>query len=463
MVLGHVLVLVLISVFSRVKSQSIIKTLPGFDGDLPFNLETGYVGVGYKDEVQLFYYFFESERNPKDDPLVLWLTGGPGCSVLSAITYQNGPLTFNYANSSGSIPKLMLNPHSWTKVANIIYLDAPVGSGFSYSTTWEGYKTGDLSSAAQTYDFLTKWLMAHPKFLSNPFYVGSDSYGGIIAPIIVQKIFHGNDKGNKPPVNLKGCILGNPLTDFKYDLNSRIEYAHQKELISDKLYESTKKNCKGEYINPDRSKEICISNLQAVNKSFENLYMFNILEPECTTWDLSSFMGENDIFTIMKNLDVLTKSQHSKRWCRDYMLLYSHIWANNKNVRSALHVREGTIKEWPRCNLSMWYEIDVRSSLEYQTMLTKRGYRVLIYSGDHDLAIPYLGTLAWIQSLNLTVTEDWLPWSVDDQIAGNTITYSKGKYNLTFATVKGGGHTASELKPKEVFAMIDRWLAYNSL
>ncbi|KAF2294368.1 hypothetical protein GH714_009724 [Hevea brasiliensis] len=370
-----------LAMVDRVKSQSIIKTLPGFDGDLPFNLETGYVGVGYKDEVQLFYYFFESERNPKDDPLVLWLTGGPGCSVLSAITYQNGPLTFNYANSSGSIPKLMLNPHSWTK-----------------------------------------WLMAHPKFLSNPFYVGSDSYGGIIAPIIVQKIFHGNDKGNKPPVNLKGCILGNPLTDFKYDLNSRIEYAHQKELISDKLYESTKKNCKGEYINPDRSKEICISNLQAVNKSFENLYMFNILEPECTTWDLSSFMGENDIFTIMKNLDVLTKSQHSKRWCRDYMLLYSHIWANNKNVRSALHVREGTIKEWPRCNLSMWYEIDVRSSLEYQTMLTKRGYRVLIYSGDHDLAIPYLGTLAWIQSLNLTVTEDWLPWSVDDQIAGEEVT-----------------------------------------
>jgi serine carboxypeptidase-like clade 1 len=46
--------------------------------------------VGELDEVQLFYYFIESERSPKDDPLVLWLTGGPGCSGLSAILYEIG-------------------------------------------------------------------------------------------------------------------------------------------------------------------------------------------------------------------------------------------------------------------------------------------------------------------------------------------------------------------------------------
>ncbi|KAG8650590.1 serine carboxypeptidase-like 17 isoform X3 [Manihot esculenta] len=413
MVLGHVLLLSLISLSTTVDSQSIIKTLPGFHGDLPFYLETGYVGVGEREELQFFYYLFESERNPKDDPLVLWFSGGPGCSVLSAIVYQNGPLIFDYANSTGNIPSLMLRPYYWTKVANILYLDTPVGTGFSYSTTWEGYKTGDLSSAEKAYEFLIKWLMEHPKFLSNPLYIGTDSYGGLTAPIIVQKISDGNDKGSKPRVNLKGLILGNPLTDFKYDLNSRIAYAHQKELISNKLYQSTKKNCKGEYLSPDRSNKLCINNLQAINK--------------------------------------------------DFTLFYSYIWANDKNVQSALHVREGTIKEWPRCNLSLWYKIDVRSSLQYQKLLTNKGHRVLIFSGDQDLAIPYLGTLAWIHTLNLTITDDWRPWLIDDQIAGFVITYSKGKYNLTFATVKGGGHTASEIKPKEAFVMIDRWFAYHSL
>ncbi|KDP44530.1 hypothetical protein JCGZ_16363 [Jatropha curcas] len=467
MVLGHDLLLLLpllIGFSNIVTSQSIIKNLPGFDGDLPFNLETGYVGVGYNEEVQLFYYFVESERNPKDDPLVLWFTAGPGCSSLSAILYQHGPLHFNYANPTSSKPTLVLNPHSWTKVANIIYLDAPVGTGFSYATTWRGYNIGDLSSAAQTYDFLRKWLMAHPKFLSNPMYVGSDSYGGLVVPIIVQEITTGNDKGNKPKINLKGYILGNPVTDYKNDLSSRIPYAHQKALISSQLYESIKESCKGEYLNPDRSNKICISNLQAVNKTFEELYLYNILEPKCRSWDLSPLLGGTDLLTLMKKIDVFAATQLSREWCRDYMLLYSHIWANDKSVQSALHVREGTITEWPRCNLSLRYDFDVLSVVQYHRNFTKTSaYRVLIFSGDHDLALPYLATYAWIQTLNLTVTKNWQPWLVDHQVAGHVIAYSKRKYNLTFAIVQGGSHSASEIRPKECFAMIDRWLAYKSL
>lgn len=180
--------------FQIVASRSIINTLPGFPGELPFKLETGYVGVGDSDDVQLFYYFIESEGAPEYDPLVLWLSGGPGCSGFTALVYENiGPLSFDYADSIDSKPILKLNPHSWTKVANIIFIDAPVGTGFSYAKSWEeSPNLSDTISAAQTYQFLKKWLVDHPRFLSNPLYIGGDSYSGIVLPIIVQEISDGN-------------------------------------------------------------------------------------------------------------------------------------------------------------------------------------------------------------------------------------------------------------------------------
>ena len=39
-------------------------------------------------------------------------------------------------------------------------------------------------------------------------------------------------------------------------------------------------------------------------------------------------------------------------------------------------------------------------------------------SGDHDMMIPYIGTLQWIRDLNLTLEEDWRPWFLNGQIAG---------------------------------------------
>ncbi|KAJ6693187.1 hypothetical protein OIU85_003996 [Salix viminalis] len=202
MMLFYVLTLLLLSNIAA--SKSIINSLPGFDGSLPFVLETGYIGVGELEAVQLFYYFIESERSPEDDPLVLWLTGGPGCSALSGLVYEIGPLAVDYAKSSGGgQPVFALNPYSWTKIANIIFVDAPVGTGFSYSTTLEGYDVSDTLSAAQTCEFLRKWLVDHPEFLKNPLYVAGDSYSGIVAPIIVQKISEGNEVGHQPKMNLK--------------------------------------------------------------------------------------------------------------------------------------------------------------------------------------------------------------------------------------------------------------------
>ncbi|XP_061979404.1 serine carboxypeptidase-like 18 isoform X2 [Populus nigra] len=436
------LVFTLLLLSDAAASKSIIKSLPGFDGNLPFVLETGYIGVGELEAVQLFYYFIESERSPKDDPLVLWLTGGPGCSALSGLIYEIGPLSFDYAKSSGGgKPVFALNPYSWTKIANIIFVDAPVGTGFSYSTTWEGYHVSDTISAAETYEFLRKWLVDHPKFLTNPLYVAGDSFSGIVAPIIVQEISDGNEVGRQPTMNLKGYVLGNPVTDYEIDTNSIVPFAHLKALISDKLYE-------------------CIG----------KVYTGQILEPTCK--DVSPkpvALKWDPRFLIADDADILLPSPRVPGpWCRNYNHVYIYGWANDETVRDALHIRKGTIKDWRRCNKTLAYSYNVESTVDYHRNLTKKPYRALIYSGDHDMTIPYIGTHEWIESLNLTIKYDWEPWFVDGQVAGYAMLYADNAqdyitYDLTFATVKGGGHTTPEYRPEQCFAMMDRWFDYYPL
>ncbi|XP_056160714.1 serine carboxypeptidase-like 2 [Syzygium oleosum] len=460
-ILSHLLLSLLVF-FSTVQSQSIIKSLPGFAGDLPFKLETGYIGVGEFDDVQLFYYFIESERSPKDDPMMLWLTGGPGCSSLSGLIYEIGPLNFNYDNSSGNRPSFLLNPYSWTKVANIIFLDQPVGTGFSYSTTQEGYHTGDLSSAAETYQFLRKWLMVHPEFLSNPLYITGDSYSGMTIPIIVTEVVNGNEVGHLPPLNIKGYVLGNPLTDVLYDLNSRVVFAHRKALISDELYKSAKNNCKGEYMHVDPENVDCGVDLQSVVECVEKIFNAHVLEPKCSTstprpnflkWDRRILEHGNS------EINPLSLHEFPRPWCRNYDYLYCYVWANDETVQKALQIREGTKTEWIRCNESSSYAHDVLKSTDYHRNLTEKKLRALIYSGDHDMVVPYIGTMAWIETLNLSLSTDWEAWFVDGQVAGYTLQYEHDNYKLTYATVKGAGHTAPEYKPKETLAMIYRWFA----
>jgi serine carboxypeptidase-like clade I len=50
------------------------------------------VEVDEEHGARLFYYFIESERNPAEDPLILWITGGPGCSALSGLLFEIGQL-----------------------------------------------------------------------------------------------------------------------------------------------------------------------------------------------------------------------------------------------------------------------------------------------------------------------------------------------------------------------------------
>ncbi|RXH72890.1 hypothetical protein DVH24_012574 [Malus domestica] len=435
-----------------VSHSQLVKFLPGFQGPLPFELETGYVGVGEEEEVQLFYYFVKTERKPEEAPLMLWLTGGPGCSSLTALLYEIGPLNFNIEQYNGSLPTLTLNPYAWTKVSSIIFVDSPVGTGFSYARSSFASPPSDSEQVGHALQFLRKWLVDHPEFMSNPFFVGGDSYSGIPVPVLAQLISDGNQEGVRPAINLQGYILGNPVTVPQDEGNSQITFAHGMGLIPDDLFESKihimqslERSCGGEYQTIDPRNAECLKHKQAYHTCISQINLAHILEWNCELVSPKPPLHMLDKRRYLSNKDYNVFSESTPPPildCRSYGYLLSEYWTNDQYVREALHIRKGSIGRWQRCSYDIPYEYDIHTSIQFHAKFSAQGYyRSLIYSGDHDMLVPFMATQAWIRSLNYSIVNDWRPWFVKGQVAGY-----------------GAGHTAPEYKPEECSTMYTKWL-----
>ncbi|PLW10658.1 hypothetical protein PCANC_17821 [Puccinia coronata f. sp. avenae] len=161
----------------------------------------------------LFFWYHDARNNPNQAPLILWINGGPGSSSMVGLFREIGPCTIKL-DSTG----FEANPQSWNENANILYIDQPIGTGYSYGdrrigTTAEAMD--DLYNALQI--FLSSPQFS--KFVGRPFGVWTESYGGHYAPVLVDKILKMNGQLAKSnpdglamiPIHSLG--IGNGLTN----------------------------------------------------------------------------------------------------------------------------------------------------------------------------------------------------------------------------------------------------------
>ena len=144
----------------------------------------------------------ESLNDPKKDPVALWTNGGPGCSGLGGMFTEQGPFRPD-ANLD-----LYVNNYSWVNVANMLFIEAPAGVGFSFSDDTKDYTTDDNKTAIDNYHLIQGWLEAFSNYQTNDFYITSESYGGHYMPNLARQIVMGNEAGGKPKVNFKGVFVG---------------------------------------------------------------------------------------------------------------------------------------------------------------------------------------------------------------------------------------------------------------
>ncbi|XP_031268538.1 serine carboxypeptidase-like 25 isoform X1 [Pistacia vera] len=422
-----------------------ITALPG-QPKVSFQQFSGYVTVNQAVGRALFYWLTEATTLPLSKPLVVWLNGGPGCSsVAYGASEEIGPFRINRTASG-----LHLNKFSWNSVANLLFLETPAGVGFSYSNrSADLLDTGDRRTAKDSLAFLIRWLERFPRYKGREVYITGESYAGHYVPQLAREIMIYNSK-SKHPINLKGIMVGNAVTDNYYDNLGTVTYWWSHAMISDKTYRQLINTC--DFRRQKESDECESLYSYAMDQEFGNIDQYNIYAPPCNNSDGSTTTRQtirlphrpHKILRQISGYDPCTEK-------------YAEIYYNRPDVQKALHANITKIPYmWTACSELLnrnWNDTDVSVLPIYRQMIAG-GLRVWVFSGDVDSVVPVTATRYSLAQLKLTTKIPWYPWYVKKQVGGWTEVYE----GLTFATVRGAGHEVPLFKPRAALQLFKSFL-----
>ena len=108
----------------------------------------------------LFFWHFENRHLANRHRTVIWLNGGPGCSSLDGALMEVGPYRLKDAST------LTYNDGAWDEFANLLFIDNPVGTGFSYVDT-DSFDHELREMANHMVTFLEKYFELFPQYETN--------------------------------------------------------------------------------------------------------------------------------------------------------------------------------------------------------------------------------------------------------------------------------------------------------
>ncbi|KAI0368444.1 alpha/beta-hydrolase [Pilatotrama ljubarskyi] len=147
---------------------------PSWSGLLPISSDP-------KETRKLFFWFFPPGPQGSLDDLIFWTNGGPGCSSLEGLLQENGPFQWSWGQAHPT-----KNEFSWTNLSSILFVEQPVGTGFSQGTP---DVTDEDGVAAEVVGFLQQFLEVFGELKGKNLYVTGESYAGMYVPYITNYIF----------------------------------------------------------------------------------------------------------------------------------------------------------------------------------------------------------------------------------------------------------------------------------
>ncbi|KAI9827027.1 MAG: Cell death protease [Phylliscum demangeonii] len=427
-----------------------VHSLPGApDGPL-LKMHAGHIEVNAEHNGHLFFWHFQNRHIANRQRTVIWLNGGPGCSSMDGALMEVGPYRLKDEST------LRYNDGSWDEFANLLFVDQPVGTGFSYVNT-DSFLHELKEMADHFVIFLEKFFALFPQYEHDDLYLAGESYAGQHIPYIAQAILDRNQKGaTTRPWMLQGLLIGNGWVAPTEQYLSYLPKAYEAGLIQGGS--AVAKQLESQMA-------VCTSRLNEAGGADR----VEIAACEQVLTDLLKVARRDDVPTApcVNMYDVrLTDSWPScgMNWPPDLKLVTPYL--RRPAVLQALHVDADKKTGWTECSGGVGSAFRAAKSKPSITLLPNllSQMPIVLFSGDQDLICNHVGTEEFIHTMRWNggtgfelSPGTWAPrraWTFEGEPAG---LYQHAR-NLTYILFYNASHMVPLDYPRRTRDMLDRFL-----
>ncbi|CAD6196523.1 unnamed protein product [Caenorhabditis auriculariae] len=399
-------------------------TVNTWNGTLQYDEDWGYVDI--RANAHTFWWLY-AVKPANNRPLFVWLQGGPGSSSSGFGNFEEtGPKTINNND----------NPATWLQVADIVYVDNPVGSGFSYVDNNSAYTTNITQIGQDLLTWLRKFLVLHSEYRTRPFYIFCESYGGKMSAEFARVITNAIKEGSLQ-LNFRAVALGDSWISAMDYVNTWGPYLYANSFLDDHQLATVNKEAARCQSLVDQQKWTqatnCWGNMEnLIGEETNGVSWYNILKQGGTDdWSSSSSFSTSPIARLYNRF---VKPQNS-----DALSSYM-----DTTVRQKLGIIPNNVKFGAQSGAVFNAQSDDFMTPNWDTVdqLLKDGYNVVVYNGNEDLICNTIGTAMWVNrltwpqmaSFNSTMRHSFKTKSYP--LAG----YYKFHNNLSFWWILRAGH-----------------------
>ncbi|KAI1171506.1 Alpha/Beta hydrolase protein [Nemania sp. FL0916] len=397
----------------------------------------------------MFFWHFQNRHIANRQRTIIWLNGGPGCSSEDGAMMEIGPYRLKDENT------LQYNNGSWHEFANLLFVDNPVGTGFSYVDT-NSYVHELDEMASQFVVFLEKFYRIFPEYEHDDIYIAGESFAGQHIPYIAKAILDRNkNPGGQRLWNLKGLMIGNGWIAPNEQYEAYLTFAYEKGIVEkgsdlgNKL-EGQLRNCRN---------DLALTNSNKIG----NRVCEQILSDMLRLTQKKAKGGENQCVNMYDVRLTDTYPSCGMNWPPD--LKYVTPYLRKQEVVDALHISPKKNTGWTECNGAVGNAFNTQKSQPSVTLLPDilKEVKVLLFSGAEDLICNHMGTEALISNLEWNGGKgfevsagNWAPrrpWTFEGDEAG----FWQEARNLTYVLFNNSSHMVPFDYPRRSRDMLDRF------